>query len=97
MSGGALLARKKAFALGLLTRKFASAANGFSLFARTPLGRLLIGPPRLHFAKYAFALHLFLQDPEGLINIVVTYDDLQCFHLTRLDVSENVRHAPRRR
>jgi hypothetical protein len=32
--------------------------------------------PKLHLAEDAFALHLFLQNPEGLVDIVVPDENL---------------------
>src|SRR5260221_10298888 len=53
-----------AFALHPLAQGLAVAADGFGLLACPPLRRLFIGAAPLHFAKRAFALHLFLQHPE---------------------------------
>ncbi len=66
----------EAFTLLTLTGEFSLAAHRFSLLAGTLFGRLLVGTTKLHLAKYAFALHLLLQSLEGLIDIVVAYDDL---------------------
>src|ERR1700736_1522234 len=40
-------------------------------------GRFFISPPTLHFAEGAFPLHLFLQDPQCRIDIVVAHKNLQ--------------------
>ena len=64
------------FALGMLARQFASAANCFSLFAGTLFRRLFIKVPQLHFTEDALTLQLLLKSAESLINIVVTDDDL---------------------
>jgi len=61
-----------AFALRLFTRQFARATDGFCLFTGFLDGRLLEMLPKLHFAKYAFALELFLESPKCLIDVVVT-------------------------
>ena len=66
----------QAFALSVLTRQFAGAANGFGLFAGTLLRRLFVKVPQLHFTEYALTLQLLFQSAESLINIVVTNDDL---------------------
>ncbi len=66
----------EAFTLLALAGELALAANRFSILAGTLLGRLLVGTTKLHLAKHAFALHLLLQSLEGLIDIVVAYDDL---------------------
>src|SRR5258708_38716101 len=39
-------------------------------------GRFFISPPTLHFAEGAFPLHLFLQDPQCRIDIVVAHENL---------------------
>lgn len=65
-----------AFALGALASKFAGAAHGFSALAGFLLGRLLEVLTGLHFPEQAFALHLFLQRAQGLLNVVIADDDL---------------------
>ena len=37
--------------------------------------------PELHLTKDAFALHLFLQHSEGLVNVVVTDENLHVISL----------------
>ena len=66
-----------ALALGLLAGKLASATNALGLFAHTLLRRLLIEATLFHFTEYAFTLQLLLERAEGLIDIVVSDDDLQ--------------------
>jgi hypothetical protein len=73
---GARGAPKQAFALRALARQLAGAPNGFGLFACAFLGRLLVMSAHLHFAEHAFALEFFLQDAEGLVNIIVAYENL---------------------
>lgn len=68
---------QKAFALRLLARCLARPANGFALLAGSFLGRLLVSPPALHFPEQALALELLLQRPEGLVDIVVSDENLQ--------------------
>jgi hypothetical protein len=70
------LHRQQALALQFLPRKFASAANGFRFFANLPLRGFLVVSAELHLAEYTLALHLLLQHPEGLIDIVVTNENL---------------------
>jgi hypothetical protein len=70
------LAGEQAFTLGALARKLARAADGFRLFPGFLFGRLFVMAAKLHLAENAFALHLFLQRLEGLINIIVTNENL---------------------
>src|SRR4030095_7455806 len=65
------------FAYRLLAGELAGTADRLALFPRRPLRRLLVEPAPLHFAEYAFALHLLLQDAERLIDIVVANEHLQ--------------------
>lgn len=64
------------FALQLLACQLAGAANCFRLLARVFLGRLLKMLFEFHFTEYAFLLQLFLQNSEGLIDIVVADTNL---------------------
>ena len=66
----------EAFALQALALQLACPAHRFSLLPRLALGGLLVGLAELHFTEDAFALHLFLQGLQGLIDIVVANDDL---------------------
>ena len=75
------------FALGLFTSQLAGTTNRFCLFTGFLLGRLLKMLPKLHFAEYAFALQLFLQSAERLIDIVVANTDLHVVFTTFLDWS----------
>jgi len=70
------LHREQAFALHLLARQLAGAANGFGLFAGALFGRLFIMTAQLHFAENALTLHLLLERLEGLIDIVVANENL---------------------
>jgi hypothetical protein len=67
----------QAFAFSQLPRRLPSPANGLALLACSSLGRFLIGPPALYFTKKAFALELLLQDPEGLIDVVIANENFQ--------------------
>jgi hypothetical protein len=67
----------QSFALCLLARHLSGPADGLALLACPLLGWLLIGPPALHLAKNAFALELFLQDPEGLVDVVFANENYQ--------------------
>src|ERR1700732_4845396 len=44
--------------------------------AHPAFGRFFISPPTLHFAERAFPLHLFLQDPQCRIDVVVAHKNL---------------------
>jgi len=50
---------------------------------------------QLHFAEHALALHLFLQHFEGLIDIVVTDEDLHAAFLLGRAVRWTDRQAAR--
>ena len=67
---------EKTFALGFFTCELAGTADGFCLFTRALLGRLLEMLPKLHFAEDAFTLQLLFQRPKGLIDVVVANTDL---------------------
>ncbi|MBB4303517.1 hypothetical protein GGD81_002560 [Rhodobium orientis] len=67
----------EAFALRELARCLAAAPDRLGLFARTLLGRLFIGATGLHFAEKALTLHLLFQDAKGLVDVVVSDEDLQ--------------------
>jgi hypothetical protein len=64
------------FALGALAGKLAGAPDGFRFLAGLLLRWLLIVTTQLHFAEDALALHFFLQRAKGLINVVVTDENL---------------------
>jgi len=67
--------REQAFALGAFTGQFPRAADGFGLPACLGFGRLLISRAGLHFTEDAFALHLFLEGFQRLIDVVVPDHD----------------------
>jgi hypothetical protein len=55
-----------------------------SAFSRVLLSEgFSIMPTELHLAEDALALHLFLQHLEGLVDIVVTDENLHVAHLFR--------------
>src|SRR5215218_9198169 len=58
-----------------LALSFARSAHGFGLLTGFALGGFLVGFARLHLAEDVLALHLLLQHPEGLINVVVANED----------------------
>ena len=64
------------FPLGLLTCGLAGSTDSFGLFPCRFFGRLLVKSTTLHLAKHAFPLHLFLEHPERLIDVVVANENL---------------------
>src|SRR5262249_58292443 len=64
-------------ALRLLARELTLSSDRLRLFPVGPLGRLLIEAPPFHLAEDAFALHLLLQDPKRLVDVVVADENLQ--------------------
>lgn len=62
--------------LGALASEFPGAANRLCLFPRPPLRGLLVVAAHLHFPEDSFALHLFLECFQRLIDIVFAYDDV---------------------
>ena len=75
------------FALRFFACQLAGTADRFSFLARFFLGRFLEMLLELHFTEHAFALELFLQSPEGLIDIVVANTNLHVVVTTFLDKS----------
>jgi hypothetical protein len=67
----------QAFAFSQLPRRLSSPTNCLALLTCSSLGRFLIGSPALYFTKKALALELLLQDPEGLIDVVIANENLQ--------------------
>jgi hypothetical protein len=76
-NGGLLRCGDQSLADRLLARKLARAAYRFGFFPRRFFRRLFIKSTSLHLSKDALALHLFLQDAERLVNIVVANEYLQ--------------------
>jgi hypothetical protein len=70
------LAGEQTFALQLLARQLAGPADRLGALACALFGGLLIMPAKLHFAENTLALHLLLQRLEGLIDVVVTNENL---------------------
>lgn len=62
--------------LGTLAIGFPGSTYGSGPLARTALRGLLVMLPKLHLPVDALPLKLLLQHPKGLIDIVVTDDDL---------------------
>src|SRR6266508_3642444 len=78
----------QAFAFSQLPRRLSSPANCLALLTCSSLGRFLIGSPALYFTKKAFALELLLQDPEGLIYVVIANENFQSG--TPLEIDEQI-------
>ena len=68
--------RQQAFALSAFAGELAGAADGLGLLARFFLRRLLEVIAPLHLPEETFALHLFLQRFQRLIDVVVAHDNL---------------------
>jgi len=62
----------EAFAFDPLAFQLTGAADRLCLFTGAAFGRLFIGTAHFHFTENAFALHLFLQCAERLIDVVVS-------------------------
>ena len=71
------MALLETFALQALAFQLAGAANGLGFLPGFAFRRLFIGTAKLHLAEDAFALHFLLQRLEGLIDVVISYRDLQ--------------------
>src|SRR5215469_6530648 len=75
------LHRQQTLALQLFAGELAGAADGFRLFPDSPLGGFFIMAAEFHLAEYPLALHLLLQHPEGLVDIVVPDENLHAVFL----------------
>ena len=84
-TGLRLGSRDQPFADGLLAGGLAIAPDGLSLLTGLSLGGLLIGFPRLHFTKDPFSLHLSLESPKGLVDVIVPYENLQRMSFLKSD------------
>ena len=71
-----LAGEDQTFTLRTLALKFAHAAHSFCVFTSTLFRRLFKMIATLHLAEGAFALHLFFQRFQRLINVIVAYKDL---------------------
>ena len=67
----------QSLALSQLAGRFTDAANGFTLFTGALFGGFFVGFARFHFPENAFTLQLLLQNTEGLIDVVVSNQNLQ--------------------
>src|ERR1700722_9412932 len=71
-----LVVRLVAFALHAFAQHLAMAPDRLGALADSPLGRLLVRAPALHFTERAVALHLLLQDAERGVDVVVADEHL---------------------
>jgi ubiquinone biosynthesis protein COQ9 len=76
-----------AFALKLFPGEFARTPYGFGLLASFLDGGFLEMLLKLHFAEHAFALELFLEGAERLLNVVIADADLHVVFTTFLSLS----------
>src|SRR4051812_24595829 len=80
----------EALSLQPLALQLTGPAHGFRSFAGAALGRLLVMPPKLHFAENPLPLHLLLERLERLVDVVVTHEDL---HLAACSFSGHIRRS----
>ena len=73
------------FAFSELARGLSSSANCLAFLPRSPLGWLFVGFPALQFTEKAFPLKLLFQNPQCLIDIIVTNENFQSGFLSRLN------------
>src|SRR6476646_3910584 len=79
--GHAWLHRQQALTLQFFAGELAGAANRFRFLPNSTFGRLFVVTVQLHLAKDALALHLLLQYLQGLVHIVVAYENLHSVFL----------------
>src|SRR5215472_4792255 len=75
------LHRQQTLPLQLFAGELTGTADGFRLLPDSPLGRFFVMVAELHFAEEPLTLHLLLQRPEGLVDIVVTNENLHAAFL----------------
>lgn len=63
--------------LRFLASYLACAPDSFGFLTNSLFGRFLVSTARLHFAEQPFTLHFLLEDPKGLIDIVIPNENLQ--------------------
>src|SRR5580698_1035985 len=83
-AGGLRLHRQEALTLQLLARKLAGAADRLRLLPHLLFRWFLVVAAEFHLAENALALHLFLQHLEGLVDIVVTDENLHACSFCQL-------------
>ncbi len=65
-----------AFAFLALAGQFAGPADSFRFLPRAFLRRLFIAPAKFHLTEDTLALHFLLQRLQGLVDVVITDNDL---------------------
>jgi hypothetical protein len=75
------LHRQQTLPLQLFAGELTGTADGFRLLSYSPFGRFFVMTAELHFAEEALTLHLLLQRLEGLVDIVVTNENLHAAFL----------------
>src|SRR6476619_4688860 len=75
--GDAGLHRQKTLTLHLLARELAGPADRFRLFPRFLFGWFFVMAAEFHLAENALALHLLLERLAGLVDVVVSDENLQ--------------------
>ncbi len=64
------------FALNPLALHFPGAADGFGRFAGAAFGGFFVVPAEFHFAEHAFALKLFFERLQRLVDVIVANENL---------------------
>jgi hypothetical protein len=73
------------FAFSELARGLSSSANCLAFLPGSSLGWLFVGFPALQFTEKPFPLKLLFQNPQCLIDIIVTNENFQSGFLSRLN------------
>ena len=73
------------FAFSELARGLSSSANCLAFLPRSSLGWFFVGFSALQFTEKAFPLELLFQNPQCLIDIIVTNENFQSGFLSRLN------------
>jgi len=82
---------RRRLALGAFARQLAGPADRLRLFPRLLLGWLFVVAAKLHLAEDPLALHLLLERLEGLVDVVVSDENLHAsFLLDRLQLSGKI-------
>jgi hypothetical protein len=88
------LHRNEALALRALSGELAGAAHRLRLLAGLLFRGLFVMATKLHLAEDALALHLFLERLEGLIDVVVTDENLHACSFCGSKSAGRVRGGP---
>jgi hypothetical protein len=83
------------FAFSELARGLSSSANCLAFLPRSSLGWLFVGFSALQFTEKAFPLKLLFQNPQCLIDIIVTNENFQSGFLSRLNSNSGARRLLR--